>query len=318
MFLTFIVTRISGSGYFNLRPVSVKGYLYFHGTVPVIKMNDEKALSDIKNVITAGQLDTAEFLLLNRVSSAEDPFVKIQSASILLTIGRSESSDEVLEGLYDEVYGEDTDLFPIAQAMRGLGRGDLAVGLLEDLEESDDVLRERAVSLNMIGRFEEAIENLERISVMTSDDSVVFAESLSSMGEHEKALKLSEELVNEFPDEYNVLRSRGAVLIAAGEEKEAVKYARRLMKAKKNSADANAVGAYVMYIIGNTKPAGAFSSKALRADESHVGAMEILAMSLVDKGEFKNACIIAGAMNEKDPGNPAAVRVLRLCGGKFS
>ncbi len=280
-------------------------------------MNDEKALSDIKNVIAAGQLDTAEVLLMNRASSAEDPLVKIQCASILLVIGRSETSDEVLEELYDEVYGE-ADMFPVAQAMRGLGRGDLALGLLEDSEESDDVLREKAMSFNMTGRFEEAIENLEKISAMTADDSVLFLESLGSFGKHGEALKLSEKLSEEFPDNYNVLRSRGGALIAAGEEKEALKYARKLMKANKNSADANAVGAYVMYVIGNTKPAGAFSSKALRTDPTHVGAMEILALSLVDRGEFKKASIVAGAMNEKEPGNPAAVRILRLCGGKFS
>lgn len=281
-------------------------------------MNDEKALSDIKKVIAAGQLDTAEFLLLNRADSAEDPLVKVHCASILLVIGRTESSDKVLEELYDEVYGEDADMFPVAQAMRGLGRGDLAFGLLEDMIESDGVLREKTMSLNMMGRFEEAIESAEKISVLTADDSVLLIESLSSLGEHDKALKMSEELSKEFPDDYNVLRARGGALIAAGKEKEALKYARGLMKAKKDSADANAVGAYVMYIIGNTKPAGAFSSKALRIDETHTGAMETLALSLVDKGEFKNACIVAGAMNEKEPGNPAAVRILRLCGGKFS
>lgn len=281
-------------------------------------MKDEKAFSDIEKVITAGQLDTAEFLLLNRVESADDPLVKIQCASILLVIGRSETADEVLTDLYDEVYGEDINLFPVAQAMRGLGRGDLAIGLLEDMIDSDDVLREKAISLNMIGRFEEAIESLEKISVMNAEDSVLMLESLSSLGEHEKALKLSDELVEEFPDNYNVLRSKGGALIAAGKEKEAVKYARRLMRTMKNSPDSNAVGAYVMYIIGNTKLAGSFSSKALREDETHTGAMEILAMSLMDKGEFKNACIIAGAMNEKEPGNPAAVRILRGCGGKFS
>lgn len=281
-------------------------------------MKDEKAFSDIEKVIAAGQLDTAEFLLLNRVESADDPLVKIQCASILLVIGRSETADEVLTDLYHEVYGEDINLFPVAQAMRGLGRGDLAIGLLEDMIDSDDVLREKAISLNMIGRFEEAIESLEKISVMNAEDSVLMLESLSSLGEHEKALKLSDELVEEFPDDYNVLRSKGGALIAAGKEKEAVKYARRLMRAMKNSPDSNAVGAYVMYIIGNTKLAGSFSSKALREDETHTGAMEILAMSLMDKGEFKNACIIAGAMNEKEPGNPAAVRILRGCGGKFS
>jgi tetratricopeptide (TPR) repeat protein len=317
MFLTFISGQISESGYYNLRTVFPEGYLYFNETIPVITMNDEKALSDIKNVIAAGQLDTAEVLLMNRASSAEDPLVKIQCASILLVIGRSETSDEVLEELYDEVYGE-ADMFPVAQAMRGLGRGDLALGLLEGSEESDDVLREKAMSFNMTGRFEEAIENLEKISAMTADDSVLFLESLGSLGKHGEALKLSEKLSEEFPDNYNVLRSRGGALIAAGEEKEALKYARKLMKANKNSADANAVGAYVMYVIGNTKPAGAFSSKALRTDPTHVGAMEILALSLVDRGEFKKASIVAGAMNEKEPGNPAAVRILRLCGGKFS
>lgn len=281
-------------------------------------MNDEKALSDIRNVIAAGQLDTAEILLRDRASSVEDPLVKIQCASILLVIGRSEASDEVLENIYDELQDSNENTFSVAQAMRGLGRGDLAIGLLQDMVEDNAVLREKAMSLNMTGEYEEAIGTIEKIPKKTVDDSVLLLESLSSVGEHGKALKLSDELFEKYPDSYNVLRSRGGALIAAGKEKEAVKYARKLMKDKKESADANAVAAYVMYIIGNTKPAGAFSSKALRIDETHVGAMEILALSLMDNNKHKNACIVAGAMNEKEPGNPAAVRILRECGGKFS
>ncbi len=281
-------------------------------------MNDDKALSDIRNVIAAGQLDTAEILLRERASSASDPLIKIQCASILLVIGRSEASDEVLENIHEELRDTNENSFSVAQAMRGLGRGDLAVDLLRDMTENDAVLREKAMSFSMIGRYREAIDAVEKISEKTADDSVLLLESLSSLGEHDKALKLSDELFEKHPDSYNVLRSRGGALIASGKDKEAVKYARKLMKDNKDSADANAVAAYVMYIIGNTKPAGAFSSKALRIDGTHVGAMEILALSLMDKDKHKNACIVAGAMNEKEPGNPAAVRILRECGGKFS
>lgn len=280
-------------------------------------MEDKNIFFEVRKVIATGQIDVAEMMLKEIALSSKDPFLRIQCASTLLVIGRGVASEEVLYDLYEDLSDYQGDIFPIAQAMRGLGRADLAVDLLADIEKSDVALREYALSLNIIGRFSESIEVINTIKTQNISDKVLAVDSYSSMGRYEEAIKLSDTLYQEAPGDYGVLRSKCAALISSGRDKEAVKFVRSLLKGNKNSANANAITAYVMHVIGNTKPAGAFSSKALRVDPSHVGAMEILALSLMEKGKFGNASIVAGAMNEKDPGNPAAVRILKECGGRM-
>lgn len=280
-------------------------------------MEDKNVFFEVRKLISTGQIDAAEIMLREIVSSSKDPFLRIQCASTLLVIGRGVASEDVLYDLYEDLSEYEGDIFPIAQAMRGLGRADLAVELLADMEKNDDELREYALSLNINGRFNESVEVIHTIKSQNLSDKILAVDSYSSMGRYEEAMELSDLLYKEAPEDYGVLRSRSAALISSGRDKEAVKFARSLLKADKNSANANAVTAYVMHVIGNTKPAGAFSSKALRADPSHVGAMEILALSLMEKGKFGNASIVAGAMNEKEPGNPAAVRILKECGGRM-
>lgn len=279
-------------------------------------MEVEKTFFEVKKAISAGNIDAAEAMLLSLASSSGDPFVRIQCASTLMIIGRNTSSENVLEELSENLPERTVTLFQVAQAMRGLGRADLAAGILADLGEEDAVMREYALVLNMLGRYGESVSVVEKISRPSISDRVLMADGLSSSGESRKALELTESLLNDFPESYDVKRSRCTALIFAGMEKEAVKFARVLLKNDKNSSDANAIAAYVMHADGKSQSAGAFASKALRSDPSHIGAMEMLALSLMDKGKLREASIVAGAMNEKEPGNPAAVRILKECGGK--
>ena len=278
-------------------------------------MTDEKAVADIRNVIAAGHLDTAEVLLSDRASSSDDPLVRIQCASTLLVIGRSAASEEVLEDLYDDLSEYEGEKLPLAQGFRGLGRADLAVEILVNEGDSDPVLREYALALNMTGRHDEAIRSIRKINRPDLKDRILLVDSLSATGEHEEAQKISDELYRSEPENYNVLRSKGAALISAGKDKEAVKFVRSLLKADKKSPNSNAATAYVMHVVGNTKAAGAFASTALKADQTHIGAMEVLAMSLMETGRFKEAGIVAGALNESDPGNSTAVKILKERGG---
>lgn len=279
-------------------------------------METEKTFSEVKKAISAGNIDAAEMLLLSIASSSEDPLVRIQCSSALLTIGRSVASEKVLEELSTRLPEDPAQRFQVAQAMRGLGRADLAAEVLEDLGQEDTILREYATALNMLGRYADSIAVAEKISVMRLSDRVLIADGLSSSGNYGKALEMTESMLAEFPASYDVKRSRCTALISAGMEKEAVKFVRSLLKKDKNSSDSNALAAYVMHVEGKDQSAGAFASKALRTDPSHVGAMEVLALSLMNKGRYRDAGIIAGAINEKDPGNTAAVKILKECGGK--
>lgn len=277
---------------------------------------EDAIFNAVRERIVQNDKDAAVAMLSNLSSSSDDPFVKIKAASILLVIGRSDISDRILEDLYDGLPEDEDGRFSVAQAMRGLGRPDLASEILSDLEKTDRVLREYAISEANLGNHSSAYESTEKIRSPTLGDRILSADCLSFMGKHPEALALSESLLNEYPDVYDVIKCRCSALIAADRGKEALALAKSLQKKDKNSPNAYAAGAYVTHVIGQSKLAGAFASKALRIDPNHLGAMEILALSLMDKGKYREASIVAGAMNERDPGNKSAVRVLKECAGK--
>ncbi|MGE0015129.1 MAG: hypothetical protein AB7S83_02950 [Candidatus Methanomethylophilaceae archaeon] len=279
-------------------------------------MEAEKTFFEVKKLISSGSIDAAEAALSDLASSSSDPFVRIQCASVMMIVGRNVSSEKVLEELYGNLPEDPSTLFQIARAMRGLGRADLAAQILSALEKDDEVMREYALSLNMLGRYGDSVSMAANISSPSIRDKVLTADGLSASGRSQEALELTGRLLEEYPEIYDLQRSHCTALISAGMDKEAVKYARGLLKKDRNSPDANAVAAYVMHVEGKSQSAGAFASAALRLDPSHIGAMEVLALSLMEKGKFREASIVAGAMNEKEPGNPAAVKILKECGGK--
>ena len=67
--------------------------------------------------------------------------------------------------------------------------------------------------------------------------------------------------------------------------------------------------------MANYKSAAGFATRALNIDNGHLDAMETLGICLAYKGEYEKARIVAGAINEKSPGDRAALNVLRYCEG---
>jgi tetratricopeptide (TPR) repeat protein len=278
---------------------------------------EEETFAAVREKIIRNDTETAVAMLSELASSSDDPFVKIKSASVLLAIGKPDVSDGILEDLYDNLPENPEKRFAAAQAMRGLGRPDLASEILSEMEKTDKVLREHAISEANRGNYSSAYGLIEKIENPSLDDRILAADSLSSSGKIPEALALSESIFKEHSDVYGAVRCRCGALIAADRGKEALALAKSLRKKDKNSPDAYAAGAYVTRIIGKSDLAGAFASKALRIDPNHLGAMEILAQSLMDREMYRDAGIVAGAINEKDPGNRIAVYVLKECAGRF-
>ena len=82
---------------------------------------------------------------------------------------------------------------------------------------------------------------------------------------------------------------------------------------KDKDADGYALMAYYQWLNGNSTASGAFSSKALKLENKHLGALETIGLSFADKGSIWEAKIAAGAINEIEPGSPAVFRILALC-----
>ena len=68
-----------------------------------------------------------------------------------------------------------------------------------------------------------------------------------------------------------------------------------------------------MWINGKIPAAANYANRALHVDPLHVGALEVMAMCFVEKGKYTQAKLFAGAINEKEPGSPAVIRILDAC-----
>jgi hypothetical protein len=98
-----------------------------------------------------------------------------------------------------------------------------------------------------------------------------------------------------------------------GEAKATIKFAKAHVKESKTNNDFLALEAYVMRINGRMLAAVNYASRVLKNDYKHIGALETMAMCFVEKKSFINAKLLAGAINDADPGNPAAIRILDAC-----
>jgi tetratricopeptide (TPR) repeat protein len=162
-------------------------------------------------------------------------------------------------------------------------------------------------------KYSQAASLFSKLTNPTMEDSAVWIDALSSNKEHDRAIMAAEELLAEAPDDLIVQRCYCGTLVAAGMTRMADGYVKSKLNKNKKSSNANALAAYYMWIIGRTSGAGTFASKAIKADPNNTMAMEILAYCLIQKGKPQEAKIAAGAINEKDPGNPAVVRILDMC-----
>ena len=170
-----------------------------------------------------------------------------------------------------------------------------------------------ALCLIDLEEYEDAMAKADQIREITPFDRVMLTEIKSALGMHNEAIGIATELLEEFPQNYEVRRAYVSALMLGGKDKEAARYARAAVKDK--TADSNAIAAYVLRIAGNYKAAAGYATRAINIDNGHIGAMETLGICLADKGEYDKARIIAGAINEKSPGDKAALNVLSYCEG---
>ena len=190
-------------------------------------------------------------------------------------------------------------------------RHETILGILR--QQAADLEKEREAGRIDLDEYEDALDTVGRIQEITPFDRVMLTEIHSALGQHAKAIEIATGLLSEYPQNYQVRRAYVSSLILGGRDKEAGKYARSCLKDK--TADSNAIAAYVLRIAGNYKAAAGYATRAINIDNGHIGAMETLGICLAEKGEYDKARIVAGAINEKSPGDKAALNVLSYCEG---
>ena len=245
-------------------------------------------------------------------SSTDDIFVLLKCASLLKTVDDDDGCQNILDRVITKASNITDGKLTIAVPLRNLGRPADAYDLIKDEEETDGMLSEKARTLLMADESETALSKMRKMSSTTVSDRVLLSEILCSLGEFKEAYEVSEALVRD-ERTYDTLENLCSTLMLMGRNKDAVKTAKQYLKEDKRSADASALNAYVMRINGKTAAAAAYAHRALSIDHTHKGALETMAFCLIEKSRFKEAKVMAGAINEKSPGDPAAIRILDAC-----
>ncbi len=273
-------------------------------------MDTEAEFAAVRKDIAEGRLSDVPLKIRAIAESSGEPFTIIKCMSLLKSVGDNSVMLDLMKLLTKSIEDDETK-FQSALALRSLGYPSNALGFLKELGDGDSVLRESACCLMDMDENDEALDRLRAMKQPTAQDGCLIVEALSSLGEHSEAVREATSLLSRYPDVYDVRVRYVSALLSAGRQKEAVKYVRGVLKEK--SADANALAAYVMWVVGNVKSAGAYASRAVQMDHAHIGGMKTLGLSLAEKGEIDKARIVAGAINEISPGHKAVINILTYC-----
>jgi tetratricopeptide (TPR) repeat protein len=273
-------------------------------------MDDEETIRQIRDNIAKGNNDIVHPQILELAASAADrPMTLLTCASLFLTLGDEDGFSRVLSTLESNLPSDTATLVQIAEPLIALDVPKNALRALENAGDTDEVLFCRASALHALMRNEEALSTLDSIKEPVKGSDVLRIEILGSLKRFDEAIAAAEPLVNS--GDYAASRAYITVLLRAGREKDAQRFAKE--RAKDKTADGSALMAQYQWLTGNVTATGAYAAKAIKADETHTGAMEYLGYGLASKGNVREAKIVAGAINEREPGNPAAFRIIILC-----
>lgn len=275
-------------------------------------MDTDEAFAEIRKDISEGRGDLVGPKTLE-IARDGDPITRIKCLSLLKVVEDKPTSQEILRMLMDSLPESRETLVQVAGALRGLEYPSSALHILKSMDQDDSVVRMSVLCLMDLDEYEEAFDTISGIREVTPFDRVMLTEIDSALGKHKDAVDIAEKLLEEYPQNFQVRRAYVASLLLAGREKEAMKYVRAGLKDK--SADSNALAGYALRISGNYKAAAGYATRAIKLDNGHISAMETLGICLAWKGEYDKARIVAGAINERSPGDKAALNVLTYCEG---
>jgi len=274
-------------------------------------MDKEKALKEIQSNIRNGNTAMASGQIIELADCfSDDPFTLLTCASLLKVIEQESDAEKIARRLSDVV--KDEYRLEAAKGLRRIGFPAEAEKILSKAADSEGVIREKMNVFFDLRMYGESSEIYGRLSAPTLDDTITMIGAVSAVGEQTRAVDLAEGLLAEAPGDLNVQKCYCSIMSAAGRSKEAGKFVKDNLKKNKTS-NAESLASYYLWIEGKTASAGAYASKAVKKDQNNILAMEVLAYCLAEKGKIQEARIVAGAINEKDPGNPAVVRILDMC-----
>lgn len=274
-------------------------------------MDTDAVFDAVRRDISEGRTSDVGPKLLALAEGDGTPFNLIKCLSLLKVVRDSGATSTILGMLMDSLPDDVQGRVEVAGALRGLDYPALAYSILKDMDQTDPIRRISVMCQMDLDEYETALDILGRMGEMAIVDRIMLVETLSALGEHARSVDAATELLAESPGLFDARRAYVSSLVLAGRDKDAVKYVRACLKDK--SSESNALAGYVMRVVGNTKAAAGYATRALQTDPRNISAMETLGICLAEKGEIDKARIVAGAINEISPGDRAALNVISYC-----
>jgi len=275
-------------------------------------MDIEKAFADIGMHISKKEYGNVRPMIDTIVSSVTDMQTLLKCASLLKVVDDEEGCQSILNGIAKRKCDTADGRHAAASALRSLGRPSDGYEIIKN-DEGERFVRERSKMLLMMRKSSDALSEIKKLKTMTTDDRILLTEILCSSENYKEAYDTASQLVKDEKASYDSLVNLCNTLILMGKNKDAVRTARQYLKEDKKDADSLALAAYVMRINGKMSAAAAFAHRAVAADHMHKGALETMAYCLIEKSKFMEAKVMAGAINDKHPGDPAVIRILDAC-----
>ncbi len=271
---------------------------------------NDRRFQRISSLLGENDFDSAYVELERIVNSSKDrPFILVKCAALLLTLDRPERSSEIASMALQAIPDDESGIFEMAVAMRGLGRHRDAMDILDSIPTDERTVLERARNLLASGDPAGCIELLQGMACRSS--AALRCEALSKSDEHEEALAIARSLIGDEGVDYETGHLLLGVMLRAGDVKGAKRFAADAVKAGKDP-DSLALKSFVMRINGRTPASMNYANQALLLDKRHIGALWNMALCLLEKGRRREAKVFAGAINEVSPADPLALEILEL------
>ncbi len=276
-------------------------------------MDVDASFDNIRENIKEGRMELVLPEVKQIVEFTDDLGVHIKCAALLKVVEEESFCQEILNNIMKNLPEAEDEKYQVAISMRGIGRFDDAYDIMSSLKTYVPDPYEYALCMSLVEENENALDLLLKSDLNIQRNRLLLSDVYCALGEFTKAKEVSESALNDFGTSYDTLVSVCNVMFKSGDAKGALKFAKSYLKEDKSNIDTLALNAYVMRINGRLPAAANYANRVLKADFKHIGALETLAQCLIEKGSYINAKLLAGAINDADPGNPAAVRILDEC-----
>lgn len=277
-------------------------------------MDTESVFNNIRDDIRDGRNDHALLLVRELVDSNRNvPEILIKCASLLKVIEEESEVQSILDTLMCNLPTDGPELLKVAISLRGLGRAEDSYSIYRSLEGVRPTTFDLAQTLYLIDEYESAISEILKDDERGCRERILLTECYSAVGEYDSAKAEAESVLEDYGPSYDTLVNMSRVMLGMGDIKGATRFAKSYLKDDKRNLDNLALNAFVMRVSGKTMAAVNYSTRVLNADYTHIGALETLAFCHIEKKNYLSAKLLAGAINDADPGNPAAIRILDAC-----